>query len=160
MRKRAALLKHPTHLLSLGFGTGLAPFAPGTWGTLVGIPFVLILSQFALPIYLGALALCFLVGIYLCGQTGQVLGVHDDPAIVWDEIVGFGIAMIAVPVQWQTLVLAFLLFRFFDIRKPWPIRNIDRATKGGFGVMLDDALAGAFTLVILQALIKAGTIPF
>ncbi|RUO40113.1 phosphatidylglycerophosphatase A [Aliidiomarina taiwanensis] len=157
--KRSELLKNPIHLLSFGFGTGLAPKAPGTFGTLVGIPAVLLFAPLGLNEYLGVIAAFFLLGIFLCGETGKVLKKHDDPAIVWDEIVGYMIALFAIPLTWQTMLLAFVLFRFFDIRKPWPIRWLDKKVSGGLGVMLDDVLAGLFTLVILHALMGAGMLP-
>lgn len=157
--KRQALLKKPVHLLSLGFGAGLAPKAPGTFGTLVGIPAVLLFAPLGVNAYLGVVVFFALLGVFLCGETGKALKKHDDPAIVWDEIVGFMMTMIAVPVSWQSLLLAFVLFRFFDIRKPWPIRWLDRNVSGGLGVMLDDIVAGLFSLVIIHALIGAGFFP-
>lgn len=157
--KRQTLLKKPVHLLSLGFGAGLAPKAPGTFGTLVGIPAVLLFAPLGVNAYLGVVVFFALLGVFLCGETGKALKKHDDPAIVWDEIVGFMITMIAVPVSWQSLLLAFVLFRFFDIRKPWPIRWLDRNVSGGLGVMLDDIVAGLFSLVIIHALIGAGFFP-
>lgn len=157
--KRQALLKKPVHLLSLGFGAGLAPKAPGTFGTLVGIPAVLLFAPLGVNAYLGVVVFFALLGVFLCGETGKALKKHDDPAIVWDEIVGFMMTMIAVPVSWQSLLLAFVLFRFFDIRKPWPIRWLDRNVSGGLGVMLDDIVAGLFSLVIIHALIGAGVFP-
>ncbi|MCC5854557.1 MAG: phosphatidylglycerophosphatase A [Idiomarina sp.] len=156
---RVALLKNPIHLLSLGFGTGLAPKAPGTFGTLVGIPAVLLFEPLGVEAYLGVVVAFALFGIFLCGETGKVLKQHDDPAIVWDEIVGYMIAMIALPATWQTLLLAFVLFRFFDILKPWPIRWLDKRVKGGFGVMVDDILAGLFSLLIMHIVWQLGWIP-
>ncbi|RTE85557.1 MULTISPECIES: phosphatidylglycerophosphatase A [Gammaproteobacteria] len=153
------LIKNPIHFISLGFGTGLAPKAPGTFGTLVGIPAVLLFAPLGVQAYLGIVVMFSLLGIYFCQQTGTALGQSDHGAIVWDEIVGYMIAMIAIPVAWQTLLLAFLLFRFFDIRKPWPIKWFDQKVKGGLGVMLDDVLAGLATLVIMHALLKADKLP-
>lgn len=157
--KRATLLKNPIHLLSLGFGTGLAPKAPGTFGTLVGIPAVLLFAPLGVDAYIGVVLAFALLGIFLCGETGKVLKQHDAPAIVWDEIVGYMIAMIAIPLAWQTLLLAFVLFRFFDILKPWPIRAADKHMKGGLGVMVDDILAGLFTLAIMHVLLSMGWLP-
>jgi phosphatidylglycerophosphatase A len=139
-------LKKPSHLLAFGFGSGLAPVAPGTFGTLVGIPFFILFSPASLPIYLFLTVLMFLVGVFVCERCSRDLGVHDHGGIVWDEITGFLVTMIAVPFAWQWIVSGFLLFRFFDILKPWPIRWLDRRVKGGFGIMVDDLIAGFLAL--------------
>ncbi|RFA27018.1 phosphatidylglycerophosphatase A [Alkalilimnicola ehrlichii] len=146
-------LRNPVHFLALGFGSGLAPKAPGTFGTLAGIPIFLVLAQFSLPVYLAVTALFFVVGIAICGVAARDAGVHDHPAIVWDEVVGFLITMIAVPAGWGWVILGFCLFRLFDILKPWPIRLLDRYVGGGFGIMIDDVLAGIFALAVLQLLL-------
>lgn len=147
------LLRNPAHFLSLGFGSGLAPKAPGTFGTLAGIPVYLLLQPLPLAEYLFATALLALLGIWLCGYTARALGVHDHGGIVWDEIVGLLVTMIAVPLDWRWLLAGFLLFRLFDILKPWPIRWLDRRVGGGFGIMVDDLLAGLFALACLHGLI-------
>ena len=139
-------LKKPSHLLAFGFGSGLAPVAPGTFGTLVGIPFFMLFSPVSLPVYLLLTALMFLAGVVVCERCSRDLGVHDHSGIVWDEIVGFLVTMIAVPFEWQWILSGFLLFRLFDILKPWPIRWFDRRVKGGFGIMVDDLIAGFFAL--------------
>lgn len=138
------------HCLAFGFGSGLAPVAPGTFGTLVAIPPYLLLATLDWPFYLAAVVLALVAGIYICDYTSKALGVADHGAIVWDEIVGFWITMIAVPLAWQWIVAGFVLFRLFDIVKPWPIRNVDAKMKGGAGVMLDDVLAGLYALGCLQ----------
>ena len=140
------MLRNPLHLLSLGFGSGLAPFAPGTFGTLVAIPLYLPLAQLSLPWYLLTVVAGFGVGIYLCQYTSDALGVHDHSAIVWDEIVGYWITMTAVPLAWQWILLGFMLFRLFDIVKPWPVKLADKRMKGGLGIMFDDVLAGLYAL--------------
>ena len=145
-----ALLRNPLHLLSLGLGSGLSPVAPGTCGTLLAIPPYLLLVQLSLPYYLLAVLLAFAAGIYLCGYTSTALGVHDHSGIVWDEFVGFWITMIAVPPTWQWILAGFVLFRLFDIVKPWPVKVADANMKGGFGIMFDDVLAGLYALVGLQ----------
>jgi phosphatidylglycerophosphatase A len=137
-------------LLSLGLGSGLSPVAPGTCGTLLAIPPYLLLAQLSLPYYLLAVLLAFAAGIYLCGYTSTALGVHDHSGIVWDEFVGFWITMIAVPPTWQWILAGFVLFRLFDIVKPWPVKVADANMKGGFGIMFDDVLAGLYALVGLQ----------
>jgi phosphatidylglycerophosphatase A len=144
------LLRNPLHLLSLGLGSGLSPVAPGTCGTLLAIPPYLLLAQLSLPYYLLAVLLAFAAGIYLCGYTSTALGVHDHSGIVWDEFVGFWITMIAVPPTWQWILAGFVLFRLFDIVKPWPVKVADANMKGGFGIMFDDVLAGLYALVGLQ----------
>lgn len=92
----------------------------------------------------------FAVGVWICEQTVRDLGVDDHPGIVWDEFVGIWLVFIAVPLSWETLILGFVLFRIFDVLKPWPIRWLDRRVKGGFGVMIDDVLAGIFAWILLQ----------
>lgn len=145
-------LARPSHFLALGFGAGLAPWMPGTFGTLAAIPVYLLVAQLPVPAYLGLALVLFLAGIYLCGAAARDAGVHDHPAIVWDEIVGFLITMIAVAPTWQAILAGFLLFRFFDIVKPWPIRLLDRHVSGGLGIMIDDVAAGLLALVCLQLL--------
>ncbi len=146
-----SLLKDPRHLLSLGFGSGLAPKAPGTFGTLVAIPLYLLMAIYLSDLfYIITLIVAFLVGIYLCQQTTNALGVDDHPAIVWDEFVGYFITMLFVPLSVTTVVLGFVFFRIFDILKPWPISVIDSRIKGGLGVMLDDVLAGLFALAAMH----------
>lgn len=149
----AKLLLHPWHFFSLGFGSGLAPFAPGTFGTLAAIPLYLLCVDLSLEIYSGLIILGFAIGIYWCDFTSKTLGVHDHSGIVWDEIVGFFITMIAVPPTWINIVIGFALFRLFDIWKPWPIKLLDEKVNGGFGIMIDDVLAGIFALACLQALL-------
>ncbi len=147
------LLRDPRHLLSLGFGAGLSPWAPGTAGTLVAIPFFLLLAQLPWYVYLLVVAAAFVIGIYLCQHTSDALGVHDHSGIVWDELVGYWVTMIAVPATWPWIIAGFLLFRFFDIVKPWPVKVADKQVHGGFGVMFDDLLAGLYALACLQILL-------
>jgi phosphatidylglycerophosphatase A len=137
-------LADPVHCLALGFGSGLAPFAPGTFGSLVGLAFALAVAPLGFAWNLGLTLLAVLAGLWICGESARRLGVHDHPAIVWDEIAGMMITMLAVPDAWWGAPLAFVLFRLFDIAKPWPIREIDHGLGGGAGIMLDDVLAGLF----------------
>lgn len=142
----------PVHFLAFGFGSGLSPFAPGTAGTLAAIPLYLLLSQLPLLGYLGALLLVTVVGFWLCGESSRRLGVHDHGGIVWDEFAGFLVTMAAAPAGWQWVVAGFFLFRLFDVWKPWPVYIADRDVNGGFGIMLDDLLAGIYAWGSLQAL--------
>ena len=143
---------NPVHLVALGFGSGAAPKAPGTCGTLVAVILYWPLSQLNLNHYLLVVLVTCVVGIYLCGKTAEDLGVHDHGSIVWDEFVGFWITMIAAPVGWVWVLIGFVLFRFFDIIKPWPINWIDKKLTGGLGIMLDDVVAGAMAALVLQGL--------
>ncbi|WP_456376523.1 phosphatidylglycerophosphatase A family protein [Thiolapillus sp.] len=143
-------LKNPVHFLAFGFGSGCAPVAPGTWGTLVAVLLYLPLSLLPLLPYVLVTAAVAVVGIWLCGRTAADLQEHDHPGIVWDEFAGFFVTMIAAPSGWQWIVAGFLLFRLFDIWKPWPIRVLDRRVSGGFGIMVDDLLAGVYALILLQ----------
>ena len=159
MDKRALLLNPPANLLGFGFGSGLVPFAPGTFGTLAAIPIYLLISGVSSLVY-GVLTLIGLIfGVRICEIAVASLArnsnkaVHDHPSIVWDEIIGFLITMIFVPLSPLTLCLGFVLFRFFDILKPWPIRVVDRNVHGGLGIMMDDVIAGVFANLSLQLLL-------
>lgn len=147
-------MSHPVHFLAFGAGSGLSPWAPGTMGTLAAIPVFLLMSGLSLLPYLIITILLFAVGIWICGESSRLLGVHDHSGIVWDEIVGFLVTMVAVPAQWVWILAGFLLFRLFDIWKPWPIRLLDQHVHGGFGIMVDDLVAGIFAAVILQLLMR------
>ncbi|MBA1145999.1 phosphatidylglycerophosphatase A [Ectothiorhodospiraceae bacterium WFHF3C12] len=146
-------LCNPVHCLALGFGTGLAPRAPGTVGTLVGIPLYLLLQPLPVGIYLAVLVAGFLLGIHVCQRTAADVGVHDHPAIVWDEVIGYLVTMTLVPASALNVVAGFVLFRFFDVLKPPPIRAVDRRVHGGFGIMFDDVLAGLYAALCLQLLL-------
>ena len=141
----------PTGFLAFGFGSGLAPVAPGTAGTIASLPFAVLIVQLPLAIGIAIVAAAFLVGIHLCGETGRRLGVHDHGGIVWDEFVGMWLVVLFIPFDWAWWLAAFALFRVFDAVKPWPIRWFDRHVHGGLGVMLDDILAAFYTLAILGA---------
>lgn len=147
------LLRHPVHLLSLGFGTGLAPLAPGTFGTLAALPLYLLMHFLPTWQYAVLCAGLFVLGIWLCGATACAVGVHDHPGIVWDEIVGYLLTLVAVPFDWRWIVLGFVLFRLFDIWKPWPIRSVDRNLHGGLGIMFDDLVAALYASIVLQVIL-------
>ena len=143
------LLQNPIHLLAFGFGAGLFVKAPGTVGTLLGILVWVFLAKLAIASYIIVLVIVTLFGGYICGKTAKDLKAHDHSGIVWDEIVGIWLAMIMIPVSWGWILASFLLFRFLDILKPWPISWLDKNVSGGIGIMADDLLAGAFTSTIL-----------
>ena len=159
------LMREPVHLIAFGFGSGLSPWAPGTFGTLIAIPIVLFVMQFGFAVHLAFAILAAIFGIYVCGESARRLGVHDHPGIVWDEITGFAVTMLTVPhsagggssivaagggsrqIYW--VLAGFALFRLLDIWKPWPIREADHSLSGGLGIMLDDVIAGIFAAAIL-----------
>ena len=138
----ARVFRDPVLFMAFGFGAGLAPKAPGTVGTLVAVPLYLWLAQFSTPVYLGAVVVVALAGIGICGRAATRLGVHDHPGIVWDEFAGYLVTMIPASGSWISLLAGFILFRLFDIWKPWPINVADKKITGGTGIMLDDLLAG------------------
>lgn len=149
------LLRHPAHFLALGFGSGLITPAPGTWGSIAALPLAaglhlagvqgVMLAWLALPL--------FVLGVWVCGVTGQALGVADSGHIVWDEIVAMLLVLAAVPATPMAWLAALLAFRVFDIVKPWPIRWLDARVHGGFGVMLDDVVAALFAVLVLWSVL-------
>lgn len=149
-------LRNPVHLLAFGLGSGCAPKAPGTFGTLAAVPFFPLLVGLPLPLYLVVLAAAFGLGVWLCDRTSRDLGVHDHGGIVWDEFVGLWLALVplvptwaATPRDWLGLAAGVVLFRIFDILKPWPIRWLDARVHGGFGIMIDDVVAGLVAAAVL-----------
>lgn len=149
------LFSHPAHLLSFGFGSGLMRKAPGTFGTLVAFPLYWFLAS-RLPdvVFLFVLVMAFALGVLICNITGKALGVADYGGIVWDEIVAFMLVLFFTPPGWGWALLAFVLFRIFDIVKPPPIRYFDSNWHGGLGVMFDDLLAAGYALLCM-AIIKS-----
>ena len=129
-------------MLAFGFGSGLSPKAPGTVGTIAAIPLWLLLAQLPQIPYILVVAAAALIGISICGVVADRLGVHDHGGIVWDEFVGLWIAMAFLPPTYVSLALGFVLFRLFDIIKPWPISWLDKHVGGGLGIMIDDVVAG------------------
>jgi phosphatidylglycerophosphatase A len=144
---RGFLLAHPAHFLALGFGAGLSPKAPGTVGTLVAFPLFWLLLES--PLYWVWVGLFLAVGVWACGVAGRALGVHDHGGIVWDEVAAFLLVLPFAPPTLSGYILAFALFRLFDIWKPFPIGWLDARVKGGLGVMLDDVLAAVYSIVCL-----------
>jgi phosphatidylglycerophosphatase A len=147
---RIAELKNPVVFMALGLGSGLAPKAPGTAGTLIAIPFYLLLQNMSLSLYAAITIVVTVFGVWICSYSSKKLGVHDHPAIVIDEIAGFLITMFAVPTGWIWVVVGFILFRFFDVLKPWPISWLDKNLSGGTGIMLDDVAAGLASLALIH----------
>ena len=133
-----------------GFGSGLAPVAPGTFGTLAAIPIALALKLLPLSVFLGLLPVLFLLGVWFCDVTSKRLGQHDPGGIVWDEMVAYWLTVVFVPMHWAWLLAAFVLFRVFDILKPWPIPMVERRFGGGLGIMLDDIVAAIYAILLLK----------
>ena len=146
----AKMLLNPVHFFALGFGSGLTPKLPGTAGTLVGVLLFILIPDMSWIAYLVIVVCGFLFGIFCCGYTARILNVHDHNSIVWDEIIGYMITMFMVPKEWIWILTGFILFRIFDVLKPWPISFIDRRIESGLGIMLDDVIAASFSLAIIQ----------
>lgn len=144
---------NPWHFIAFGFGSGLLPIMPGTYGTLVAIPIYLLLQAFGWPLYVIATIGIIFFGAWLSDKVSREIGIHDYPGMNFDEIVGYLVTMLFVPAHWFWVLLGFGLFRLFDILKPWPISWVDKNMKGGIGVVLDDVLAGLASLAILQGLL-------
>lgn len=145
-------LRDPVHFLAFGFGSGALPKAPGTWGSLAAIPVWYTFAWLPPVGYWLVVLVAFLVGIWLCGKTADDLKVHDHGGIVWDEFVGMWIALGLFPDQFVGVLLAFVLFRLFDVVKPWPISWLDARMPGGLGIMVDDVVAGIMALICLWAI--------
>lgn len=148
------ILTDPVLFLAFGFGSGLAKKAPGTFGTLAAVPVYYLLTQTGLLAYSFATVISTVIGCWICGQAAEKLGEHDFGGIVWDEVAGYLITLWFIPISWVNVLLGFILFRFFDILKPWPIKVADRRVQGGLGIMLDDVLAGLIANVALQLIVK------
>jgi phosphatidylglycerophosphatase A len=153
---RRRLLASPAGWLACGFGSGLTPKAQGTFGSLAALLPWLVLRDLSVPVWLGIVVVAFVIGVWACEVSGRILGVADHRSIVWDEFVGQWIALLpALFAPWWAVVCGFLLFRLFDVWKPWPIGWFDRRVKGGLGVMLDDVIAGIFAAVALFLILHA-----
>jgi phosphatidylglycerophosphatase A len=142
----------PSHFIAFGFGSGAMPFAPGTFGTLMAVPFYLAMQPLSHEVYLLLLGVIILASIWLCHQVTQEIGIHDHQGMCVDEIVGYLVTMYGAPHGTIWVISGFLLFRLFDIWKPWPIGYIDERVKGGAGIILDDVLAGGYSLIVLRIL--------
>ena len=143
------VLRDPVLFVAFGFGTGLAPKAPGTFGTLPALLLGWFTAHMAMEVRLGIGAVLVLAGFWLCGEAARRIGVHDHPGIVWDEIAAMYLVLLVTPVSLLLYALAFGLFRLFDIWKPWPIRDLDHRLGGGTGIMLDDLVAALYAALLL-----------
>ena len=152
------ILSDPILFLAFGFGSGLAKKAPGTFGTVAASPIYVLFAQTGIISYSLLTIIMTVVGVWICGLAADKLGEHDFGGIVWDEIAGFLITMWLVPFSWQAVGLGFVLFRIFDIVKPWPIKWIDQKVQGGLGIMLDDVLAAVFAGALLFLAVDSGWI--
>lgn len=146
------LLKNPIHMLAFGFGSGLSPRLPGSVGSLLALALYFPLYQLGWVLYGVIVILATLFGFWLCGRSAADLGQHDYEGIVWDEFVGMWITLFLIPPDWYWLTVGYLLFRLLDIAKPWPIKYFDRSVGGGFGIMMDDIIAGILACLGLHAL--------
>lgn len=150
----ASMWTNPLHFIAFGFGSGAMPFAPGTFGTLVGVVFYLLIAHQPLVIYLTITLFAIAVSSWICDKVSKEISVHDHQGMSLDEVVGFLVTMIGVPHKFIWIALGFGLFRLFDIWKPWPIGFVDRKVDGGFGMILDDVLAGVYACLILQLITR------
>lgn len=149
VRARKAALTTPDGFVAFGFGSGLLTRAPGTVGTLAAIPIAVLVSLLGFNLFWFAF-FGFCLGVWVCSSVTRALEIEDYGGIVWDEMVGFWLVVAFVPQHWAWYTAAFVLFRFFDILKPWPISEVDRAVSGGLGIMLDDVLAAVYTILLLS----------
>lgn len=147
-----AVWRNPLYFIAFGFGSGAAPFAPGTFGTLMAIPFYLLLSTLPLTAYITLVIVFIIAASWLCDYISHATDTHDHPGMCIDEFAGFFVTMTAAPAGWIWILVGFLLFRLFDILKPWPISYADANIHGGFGMVFDDVLAGIYAAIILQAI--------
>ena len=143
------VLTDPVHILAFGFGTGLAPLAPGTFGSLLGVLLAWLTLDLGLMTQIGCAVFLFVSGIWICGESSHRLGIHDHGGIVWDEIAAMYMVLIVAPPTLFAWILAFGMFRAFDIVKPWPIRDLDHRLGGGLGIMLDDLVAALYAALLL-----------
>lgn len=146
----ASVWQDPRYFFAFGLGSGAIPVAPGTFGTLMAIPFYLALAKLPLLAYVLFVILFIAASSWLSERLSREVNFHDHPGMCIDEFAGFFVTMIHAPVGIGWIILGFVLFRFFDIIKPWPIRLLDEKVHGGFGMILDDVVAGLFAMLIIQ----------
>lgn len=138
------IIKHPVYFLAFGLGLGLMPIVPGTFGTILGVIIYVINNLYFGLNEILVITIGFLIGVYLCHKTAKDFAYHDHPGIVWDEVIGYLVTMLFIPYGIINILTGFILFRIFDVIKPWPIGLIDKKVDGGLGIMLDDILAGVY----------------
>ena len=146
----AAVWKNPIYFFAFGLGSGAIPFMPGTFGTLMAVPFYLLLQPLSLVAYIIFTVIFIGASVWVSERCSRDIQFHDHPGMCIDEFAGFFVTMIAAPHGWGWVIYGFLLFRLFDIWKPWPIHLIDEKVHGGFGMILDDVVAGLFACIIIQ----------
>lgn len=154
----SAVLRDPLHWLAFGLGTGLSPVAPGTVGSVLGVVLAWLVLPLSLPWQLGIGLGLVLSGVWICGESARRIGVHDHSGIVWDEIAAMYLVLFWLPFDPAWWTAGFLLFRLFDIWKPWPISDLDHRMTGGAGIMLDDLVAGLYAACLL-ALAQTTMVP-
>ena len=147
-----AVWRRPLYFVAFGFGSGAMPFAPGTFGTLMAIPFYLLLQDLPFYLYVTFVIFFAMASVYLCDKISRDTGTEDHPGMCIDEFVGFFVTMMHADTGSGWIILGFVLFRIFDIWKPWPIRVIDKKIHGGLGMVLDDMVAGLFGCIVMQCL--------
>jgi len=145
-----ALWKYPVHFLAYGFGTGLMPGLPGTAGTLIGVVLFWFMASLKPVVYAAIVVALFIPGVFICGQTARDVGAVDPGFIVYDEIVGFLVAMFKLPADWRWVLAGFAVYRLFDIWKPFPIHYVENHLGLGTAIMVDDVIAGLYTLAVLH----------
>jgi phosphatidylglycerophosphatase A len=148
----ATIWQKPSHFIAFGFGSGAMPIAPGTFGTLMTIPFYLAIRSFPTSIYVLIVILVALASMWLCERVSKEINVDDHQGMCLDEFAGYLVTMIGAPHGVIWIVLGFILFRVFDIWKPWPVNYVDTHVHGGIGMILDDVLAGIYSLIVLKIL--------
>ncbi|VEB63961.1 Phosphatidylglycerophosphatase A [Providencia rustigianii] len=160
-QKKRLNMRNPWHLLATGFGSGLSPIIPGTMGSLAAIPFWLLMDKLPVWSCWVIIVVGFWFGCWICERTSHDMRIHDHGSIVWDEFIGMWITLMAIPVVSVQWVLAgFVIFRIYDMWKPWPIRIFDRRVGGGFGIMIDDIIAAIFAYVTIWLLVHYQVMPF
>ncbi|OGV27521.1 MAG: phosphatidylglycerophosphatase [Legionellales bacterium RIFCSPHIGHO2_12_FULL_37_14] len=150
---KSLVLRDPRYFIAFGFGSGLTPFAPGTFGTLASILVYFLLVNFTWHLYIGFVSFAFVVGVIICNEIAKELGINDYQGIVWDEFIGFWLTMFLVPFELTWLILGFVLFRAFDILKPFPIKRIEMLKHKGFAIMFDDVIAALYAWLTLHLII-------
>lgn len=146
----SSIWKNPLHFIAFGFGSGAIPIMPGTFGTLMAIPFYLLMRELPIALYIILATVLGVFAVWISDKLSKQIKIHDHPGMNIDEFIGYFVTMIAAPHNWYAVCLGFVLFRIFDILKPFPIGWIDKNVKGGFGMIIDDVAAGVVSLVILQ----------